>query len=45
MGGWNKESRALYSVEMFSFDNYSWEELPSMNGARLGATAVDKYVL
>ena len=42
MGGRNEESGALNSVEMFSFDNYSWEELPPMNETRYGATAVVK---
>ena len=40
--GENKESRELNSVEIFSFDNYSWEELPPMNEKRYGATAVVK---
>ena len=28
---YNKEEGDLNSVESFNFDNYSWEELPSMN--------------
>ena len=45
MGGWNEESEVLNSVEMFSFDNDSWEELPPMNEKRNGATAVVKSLL
>ena len=42
--GGNEESRELNSVEIFSFDNYSWEELPPMNEARYGTAAVVKCV-
>ena len=42
MGGWNKEEGNLNSVECFSFDSYSWENLPDLIEARRFATAVVK---
>ena len=39
MGG-DERNRALNSVECFTFDRYSWEDLPPMNEARNRATAV-----
>ena len=33
-------AESLNSVECFTFDRYSWEDLPPMNEARHFATAV-----
>ena len=40
MGGEDEHNRALNSVECFTFDRYSWKDLPPMNEARYEATAV-----
>ena len=40
MGGRDKSGDDLKSVECFRFDRYTWEELPEMNEARFGATAI-----
>ena len=40
MGGKDERDRAFNSVECFTFDRYSWEDLPPMNDARYRATAV-----
>ena len=40
LGGRNEEGNDLKSVEGFSFDRYTWEELPDMKEPRLFATAV-----
>ena len=37
MGGCDERGRSLNSVECFTFDRYSWEDLPPMNEARYGA--------
>ena len=42
MGGYNENGDDLSSVESFSFDRYSWEELPAMKEARSYAAAVLK---
>jgi hypothetical protein len=40
MGGADDGENILKSVEGFSFERYCWEQLPEMNEARYGATAV-----
>ena len=40
LGGRVERGNALKSVEGFSFDRYTWEELPDMNEGRLWSTAV-----
>ena len=40
MGGSDERGTPLTSVECFTFDHYSWEDLPPMNEARYQATAV-----
>ena len=40
MGGGDESDNYLKSVESFTFDHYSWEELSEMNDARCWATAV-----
>ena len=40
LGGRNEEGNDLNSVEGFSFDRYTWEELPNMKEPRCFATAV-----
>ncbi|WP_395239397.1 kelch repeat-containing protein, partial [Salmonella sp. s54412] len=40
MGGKDERGNNINSVESFSFDRYSWEDLPPMNEARFAATAV-----
>ncbi len=40
MGGEDESENSLKSVESFTFDHYSWEELSEMNDARCWATAV-----
>ena len=40
LGGQDERSDYLKSVEGFSFDRYTWEELPDMKEARYLATAV-----
>ena len=40
LGGRDERGNALKSVEGFSFDRYTWEELPDMNEARWLSTAV-----
>ena len=40
MGGGDESENSLKSVESFTFDHYSWEELSEMNDARCWATAV-----
>ena len=40
LGGRNERWNSLKSVEGFSFDRYTWEELPDMNEARFWITAV-----
>ena len=40
MGGRDERGNDLKSVEGFSFDRYTWEELPDMNEARWLSTAV-----
>ena len=40
LGGRNEEENNLKSVEGFSFDRYTWEELPDMKESRWCATAV-----
>ena len=39
-GGQNERMNDLKSVEGFSFDRYTWEELPDMKESRCFATAV-----
>ena len=38
--GQNERMKDLKSVEGFSFDRYTWEELPDMKESRCFATAV-----
>jgi hypothetical protein len=40
MGGKDLSGNPLKSVESFRFDRFTWEELPEMNEAKWGATAV-----
>ena len=40
MGGEDENGEELNLVECFTFDRYSWEDLPPMNEARWWATAV-----
>ena len=40
MGGSDEHGKVLTSVECFTFDHYSWEDLPPMKEARCKATAV-----
>ena len=40
MGGRDEEGNYLKSAESFRFDRFTWEELPEMQEARWGATAV-----
>ena len=40
LGGRVERGNALKSVEGFSFDRYTWEELPDMNEGRVWSTAV-----
>ena len=40
MGGRDKRWNTLKSVEGFSFDRYTWEELPDMKENRVWSTAV-----
>ena len=40
LGGRDEKQNELKSVEGFSFDRYTWEELPDMNEHRLWSTAV-----
>ena len=40
MGGEDELRNELNSVESFRFDSFTWEELPTMQEARWGATAV-----
>ena len=40
MGGHNATEKCLNSVEYFSFDSYSWQELPAMNKRRSYASAI-----
>ena len=44
MGGEDDEDDALNSVECYSFDTNTWEELPPMNESRSGATSIVKTV-
>ena len=39
-GGVGQRGNELRSVEMFNFNNNSWDDLPIMNQARWCATAV-----
>ncbi len=40
LGGMDKRRYQLKSVEGFSFERFSWEELPDMNEGRYWGTAV-----
>ena len=40
MGGQDEKGHYLKSAESFRFDRFTWEELPEMQQARWGATAV-----
>ena len=40
VGGGDDKEDSLKSVEGFSFDRYTWEELPDMKESRVFATAV-----
>ena len=40
MGGADEKGNYLKSAESFRFDRFTWEELPEMQEARCGATAV-----
>ena len=40
IGGIDEKGNPLKTVEKFSFNSYSWEELPSMEEARYEVTAV-----
>ena len=40
LGGRDEKQNELKSVEGFSFDRYTWEELPDMNEHRVWSTAV-----
>ena len=44
MGGEDDENYALNSVECYSFDTNTWEELPPMNELRSGPTSIVKTV-
>ena len=40
LGGQDEKRKDLKSIEGFSFDRYTWEELPDMKEPRAFATAV-----
>jgi N-acetylneuraminic acid mutarotase len=40
LGGWDERGNDLKSVEGFSFERFSWEELPEMKEGKYLATAV-----
>ena len=40
LGGRDEKQNELKSVGGFSFDRYTWEELPDMNEHRVWSTAV-----
>ena len=44
MGGEDEKGKCLSSVECFSFDSYSWKELPHMIESRTHATAAVKRI-
>ena len=40
LGGIDEKGDGMKTVEGFSFDRYTWEKLPDMNGGRVWSTAV-----